>query len=222
MLRKAIQRLTKPLARRNYAQQVDLPPHLFPSTSPASNGEMASNASDGGEEGLPIYRRVNVFGSPLLPAPVAPPNIQSTTGFFRNNLCDASPHDPGSHTVAAVVTPEFLDFSKSQGNDLWSLFPSLRQSRSASSSTPAPPCVWCLCASRWLEAFRASASHPLGDKIVPRVVLEATHERALKEKGGPIEREIIEGWATGGDGTGQLGGGGGGEAAQGGRERVGR
>lgn len=41
--------------------------------------------------------------------------------------------------------------------------------------------MWCLCASPWYEAVKAAASHPLGDKIVPRVVLEATHERALSD-----------------------------------------
>lgn len=51
-----------------------------------------------------------VFGNPLLPVPVG---NGPQTGFFRNNYCDASPADPASHTVAAVVTPEFLDFSKS-------------------------------------------------------------------------------------------------------------
>ncbi|TNY18586.1 hypothetical protein DMC30DRAFT_412305 [Rhodotorula diobovata] len=201
-------------------------------SSPARDGDTLG--------GLPIYPRKNIFGNPLLPVPVG---NGPQTGFFRNNYCDASPADPASHTVAAVVTPEFLDFSKSRGNDLWPLFPSMRAAQSSSSSSsasspslstsasPAPgpspatsspePCIWCLCATRWFEAFRAAASHPLGDRIVPRVVLEATHERAPAD--GKFERAVLERWAVGGDGSGRLperggkakgggGGGGGGEA----------
>ncbi|GAA5852854.1 hypothetical protein JCM8547_004709 [Rhodosporidiobolus lusitaniae] len=187
---------------------------------------MNRNATGHDDSGLPIHERINVLGSPLVIAPVGPQG--PTTGFFRNNFCDSSSQDPGSHTVAAVVTPTFLDFSKSRGNDLWSLFPRLRsQSSSPSSSSSTDPCVWCLCASRWAEALRLSSSHPQGESIVPRVVLEATHERAL-EAGG-IAREELEMFAVGGDGTGRLAGGGGGGGAVpqtggrvGGGERVGR
>ncbi|GAA5988263.1 hypothetical protein JCM10908_002137 [Rhodotorula pacifica] len=156
----------------------------------------SSSSSPSLIDGLPIFDRKNVLGSNLRPAPVGD---GPTTGFFRNNYCDASPHDPGSHTVAAVVTPTFLDFSKSRGNDLWPLFPSLRKQASMQQDpfTQAPtaaPCVWCLCASRWYEAVKAAASHPLGDKIVPRVVLEATHERALRD--GKFTQEEIGKYAA--------------------------
>ncbi|GAA6009155.1 hypothetical protein JCM10207_004285 [Rhodosporidiobolus poonsookiae] len=183
---------------------------------------------DADSTGLPIFPRVNVLGSPLLPAPTGK---GPTTGFFRNSFCDASPQDRGSHTVAAVVTPTFLDFSASRGNDLWGLFPALRQRASStvatSGETTSPPCVWCLCASRWLEALTAARTHEKGEEIVPRVVLEATHERALQD--APIPREELERFAVGGDGTGSLPGGGGGSggsgwdvAAKGTGENVGR
>ncbi len=103
----------------------------------------------------------NVFGGPLEPCSVNP-----VTGFFRNGCCDTSADDIGSHTVCAVMTEEFLAFSKSRGNDL---------------STPAPAYGfaglkpgdrWCLCAPRWQEAFEAGQA--------PRVVLRATHEGALE------------------------------------------
>ena len=42
-------------------------------------------------------------------------------------------------------------------------------------------CKWCLCASRWLEAFESRGSHPAGDKIVPKIFLNATKEKALKK-----------------------------------------
>lgn len=88
------------------------------------------------------------------------------TGFFRNGCCDTGPEDTGSHTVCVIVTVEFLEFSKSRGNDL---------------STPAPHFGfaglkpgdrWCLCAPRWQEAFEANSA--------PRVVLRASHEGALQ------------------------------------------
>ena len=98
------------------------------------------------------------------------------TGFYRDGCCntcqeDFGSHtvccqeDFGSHTVCAVMTGEFLAFSKSRGNDL---------------STPVPEVGfqglqpgdrWCLCAPRWQEAVEASKD--------PRVVLRATHEGAL-------------------------------------------
>jgi len=101
-----------------------------------------------------------VFGEPLQACSTAP-----VTGFFRNGCCDTSDQDVGSHTVCAVMTEDFLQFSKSRGNDL---------------STPLPdfgfPGLkagdrWCLCAPRWQEAFEAGQA--------PRVVLRATHQGAL-------------------------------------------
>jgi uncharacterized protein (DUF2237 family) len=88
------------------------------------------------------------------------------TGYFRDGCCNTSDQDAGSHTVCARVTEEFLAFSRSRGNDLVTPrpefgFPGLR-----------PGDRWCLCAARWLEAERHGAA--------PRVVLKATHERALE------------------------------------------
>ena len=88
------------------------------------------------------------------------------TGFFRDGCCNTGPSDIGSHTVCAVMTEEFLAYSKHAGNDL---------------STPVPEYGftglkagdrWCLCAPRWQEAFEAG--HP------PKVMLTATHEGALE------------------------------------------
>ena len=103
----------------------------------------------------------NVFGEPLLACSAAP-----LTGFYRNGCCDTGPEDRGSHTVCAVLTDAFLEFSKARGNDL---------------STPLPefgfPGLkagdrWCLCAPRWQEAFEAGRA--------PQVVLRATHQGALE------------------------------------------
>ena len=43
------------------------------------------------------------------------------TGFFRDGCCNTNEMDVGSHTVCVIVTKEFLEFSKSKGNDLTTL-----------------------------------------------------------------------------------------------------
>ena len=107
-----------------------------------------------------IEPSVNVLGQPLQSCSEDP-----VTGFFRNGCCDTSQMDAGSHTVCAVMTAEFLEFSKNAGNDL---------------STPRPEFgfeglkpgdLWCLCAARFLEAYEQG--------MAPRVKLTATHTRAL-------------------------------------------
>lgn len=103
---------------------------------------------------------LNVLGEPLADCSHDP-----KTGFFRTGCCDTGPSDRGLHTVCAVVTEEFLAFSKARGNDLSTprpefAFPGLR-----------PGDRWCLCAARWLEAHEAG--------VAPRVALTATHLRTL-------------------------------------------
>ena len=104
---------------------------------------------------------VNVLGGRLEPCSREP-----MTGFFRNGACDTCAEDRGSHTVCAVMTAEFLAFSKYVGNDLSTphpafAFPGLK-----------PGDRWCLCAGRFLQA------HDEG--VAPRVNLHATHARALE------------------------------------------
>ena len=110
---------------------------------------------------MSVDEDVNVVGGELLPCSEDP-----LTGFYRDGCCSTGPEDVGSHTVCAVMTDEFLAFSKAAGNDL---------------STPHPEWGfdglkegdrWCLCASRWLEAYEAGQA--------PEVVLGATHARALE------------------------------------------
>lgn len=102
----------------------------------------------------------NVLGGPLAPCSNSP-----LTGFYRDGCCNTGIEDRASHTICALVTAEFLIFSRSMGNDLVtprpeSSFPGLK-----------PGDRWCLCASRWEEAFLVG--------VAPPVVLAATHERAL-------------------------------------------
>ena len=87
---------------------------------------------------------LNVLGQELLPCSNAP-----LTGFFRNGCCETGPDDLGLHTVCAVMTAEFLAFSRRAGNDLSTPrpdlhFPGLK-----------PGDRWCLCAPRWKEALDA-------------------------------------------------------------------
>jgi uncharacterized protein (DUF2237 family) len=103
----------------------------------------------------------NVLGGELKTCSTNP-----LTGFFRDGCCNTGVTDLGVHTVCVVVTDEFLEFSRSRGNDLITprpefAFPGLR----------AGDC-WCLCAARWREALEAGCAPPVN--------LEATHERTLK------------------------------------------
>ena len=88
------------------------------------------------------------------------------TGFFRDGCCNTDHEDIGSHTVCAVMTDAFLDFSRSRGNDLSTPMPEFGFAGLKSGDR------WCLCAPRWQEALEAGQP--------PRVVLRATHEGALE------------------------------------------
>ncbi len=108
---------------------------------------------------MEIDPSVNVLGTALQPCSTDP-----LTGFFRNGACDTCAQDRGSHTVCAVLTAEFLAYSKYVGNDL---------------STPRPEFgfpglkagdYWCLCAGRFLQAHQEGCA--------PLVNLAATHARA--------------------------------------------
>lgn len=103
----------------------------------------------------------NVLGRPLAECSRDP-----VTGWRRNGCCETDAADRGRHTVCAVMTDEFLAFSRAVGNDLSTPrpefdFPGLR-----------PGDRWCLCAARWEEARVAG--------FAPLVDLEATHEATLE------------------------------------------
>ena len=103
---------------------------------------------------------VNVLGGTLSPCSREP-----LTGFFRDGACNTCAEDQGSHTVCAVMTAEFLAYSKYVGNDLSTPRPEFR----FPGLTPGDQ--WCLCAGRFLQAAEEGAA--------PRVRLRATHARAL-------------------------------------------
>jgi uncharacterized protein (DUF2237 family) len=105
--------------------------------------------------------QLNVLGGPLLTCSDSP-----VTGFFRDGCCNTSEDDFGSHTVCVVLTEEFLAYSKAAGNDLSTPrpefdFPGLKAGQR-----------WCLCAARWVEAYRAGKA--------PKVSLNSTNQAALE------------------------------------------
>ena len=103
----------------------------------------------------------NVLGSELELCSLDP-----LTGWWRDGCCNTDQNDYGVHTVCVVVTDEFLEFSKSVGNDLSTPMPAHRFPGLRAGDR------WCLCAARWVEAKRAG--------MAPDVVLEATHARTLE------------------------------------------
>ena len=116
---------------------------------------------------------LNVLGTPLQVC-----SLQPRTGWFRDGCCRTDPDDQGLHTVCIEVTEEFLGFSFTRGNDLITArpefeFPGLK-----------PGDRWCLCATRWREAYEAGAA--------PDVVLEATHLNTL----GVVTLEVLRDYAA--------------------------
>ena len=108
-----------------------------------------------------MNKQKNVFGEDIKECSREP-----MTGFYRDGSCNTDQSDLGSHTVCAQLTSEFLEYSARKGNDL---------------STPRPEFGfegvnpgerWCLCAQRWLEAYK--------DGMAPKVILEATNEKVLE------------------------------------------
>jgi uncharacterized protein (DUF2237 family) len=110
----------------------------------------------------------NVLGDELEPCSTDP-----TTGFQRDGCCGTHPDDRGRHELCAVMTDDFLAFSKAQGNDLTTPRPELQ----FPGLTPGDR--WCLCLGRWIEALEATRDRRLAETTVPSVVLEATNESVL-------------------------------------------
>ena len=98
------------------------------------------SGNGGGRPSAPL----NVLGDRLDVCSMTP-----KTGFLRDGCCNSGPEDVGSHTICAVMTAAFLEFSKPRGNDLSTPmpqfgFPGLR-----------PGDRWCLCVPSWREALEA-------------------------------------------------------------------
>ncbi|MDC0117300.1 DUF2237 domain-containing protein [Flavobacteriaceae bacterium] len=105
-------------------------------------------------------RQLNVFGNDLELCCLKP-----ITGVYRDGFCNTGNNDIGTHTVCAIVTDEFLLFSKKRGNDLTRditiyNFKGLKAGNK-----------WCLCALRWVEAYKNGCA--------PKLLLESTNIKTL-------------------------------------------
>ena len=122
-------------------------------------GQAAYFYGDTNVEPIEVDESLNIFGKPLEPCGLDP-----ITGFFRDGCCNTCKEDVGSHTVCIEMTSDFLEYSRFAGNDLSTPhpefgFPGLKQGDR-----------WCLCASRWLEAYEKG--------MAPNVFLSNTHIKA--------------------------------------------
>lgn len=107
------------------------------------------------------FQQKNIYDEPLQVCSMNP-----LTGYHRKGYCFTDDMDEGTHTVCARVNDEFLDYTKSMGNDLSSRndkysFPGLKEGDN-----------WCLCALRWKQALDAGKAPPLN--------LEATNKKTLE------------------------------------------
>ena len=105
--------------------------------------------------------QTNILGSDLQDCSTDP-----MTGFYRDGCCNTGPGDSGTHTVCAIMSDEFLEYSLNKGNDLITPkpefgFPGLKAGDG-----------WCLCALRWEEARGAGCA--------PRVKLTSTNIKTLE------------------------------------------
>ena len=114
-------------------------------------------------------KQQNIFGKTIESCCTNP-----LTGFYRDGFCHTGVNDRGMHTVCVQITQQFLEFSRQKGNDLMTPkpefnFPGLKEGDH-----------WCLCAARWLEAYKAGKA--------PKVKLESTNIETL----AIIPRSILE------------------------------
>jgi hypothetical protein len=105
----------------------------------------------------------NLYGEKLKACSTKP-----MTGFYRDGYCRTGDDDTGSHTVCARVTEEFLEFTKSMGNNLDMLEPGDK---------------WCLCAKRWEEANN--------EGVAPEMIKSSTNIKTLDIING-VEQELDE------------------------------
>jgi uncharacterized protein (DUF2237 family) len=104
-------------------------------------------------------RKLNVYGETLMSC-----NKIKITGYQRDGFCTNLDFDAGTHIVCAVVTDSFLQFTKTKGNDL--ITPGINFSGLKTGDT------WCLCVTRWIEAYKNGKA--------PSIIGRATDISVLK------------------------------------------
>lgn len=111
-------------------------------------------------------KRLNIYGRELVPC-----NLIKITGYKRDGYCTNLEFDRGVHIVCSLVTDEFLDFTKSKGNDLITpnkYFSGLRQGD-----------TWCLCVNRWIEAYKHGKAPPIIGESTDQSVLKYIPQNIL-------------------------------------------
>ena len=101
----------------------------------------------------------NIYDEPLQVCSTDP-----MTGWKRDGKCSTHDDDSGTHTVCARVNDEFLDYTKSKGNDLSTPRDSFHGLKDGDN--------WCLCALRWKQALK--------DGVAPPLNLKATNKKTLE------------------------------------------
>ena len=96
----------------------------------------------------------NILGSELEVCSTDP-----MTGYRRNGYCSTDETDQGNHLVCSKMNKDFLNFTKSEGNDLTSVVKAGDN--------------WCLCQNRWLQAYNAGKA--------PEVIKNATNNKIRQE-----------------------------------------
>ena len=101
-------------------------------------------------------KELNVLGTQLQSCSCNP-----KTGWFRDGFCHFDKNDYGNHSMCCIMDINFLNYSKSQGNDLLTpmpqySFPGLKEGDK-----------WCICLDRWIQAKE--------DGLAPLVLLESTN-----------------------------------------------
>ncbi|KAI5450111.1 hypothetical protein NCC49_003738 [Naganishia albida] len=138
----------------------------------------------GAQRRMASSQNINPEDLNVLQQPLEKHGSTPVTGFFRDNYCRPSSADPAAHTLAGIVTKEFLEYSKAQGNDLMTPRPGF--------AGLTEGCRWCLCVSRWKEALLASRTHQQGERIVPKVNLKGTSMTALGEGKGKVTLDELK------------------------------
>tara|TARA_Y100001968_G_scaffold161244_1_gene147500 strand:- start:1406 stop:1798 length:393 start_codon:yes stop_codon:yes gene_type:complete len=113
------------------------------------------------EQNLEKEFALNVLGEKLQLCSCTP-----KTGWFRDGYCHFDKQDGGNHTICCVMNTNFLNYSRSQGNDLITPMPEY------SFEGLKPGDHWCVCLERWKQALQ--------DGLAPYVVLESTNKVVLK------------------------------------------
>lgn len=89
---------------------------------------------------LPIMRNIK-------DEPIQVCSLDPLTGFYRDGYCRTGKKDLGTHTVCAKMTKQFLEYTKSKGNNLYSVV--------------KPGDNWCLCEYRWNQAYNKNLAPPV-------------------------------------------------------------